>query len=108
MKLLKIEPLKGDVKKYKATFELDNKKTKSVKFGQSGYRDFTLINNKSSKFYISDKKEREKVKANYIQRHSKNENHNAPMTAGALSRHILWNRPTFSASLKDFKKRFNL
>mgnify|MGYP003119997715 CR=1 FL=1 len=108
MKLLRIEKLKSGPKKYKATFKKDNGKEKSVSFGQSGYRDYTLINNRNSKFYIKSKEERDKVKANYIQRHSKNENHNDPMTAGALSRHVLWNLPTFSASLKDFKKRFNL
>jgi len=30
------------------------------------------------------------------------------MSAGALSRWILWNKPTIEASKADFKKRFNL
>ena len=30
------------------------------------------------------------------------------MTAGALSRWILWNKPTISGSLKDIQKRFNI
>jgi len=108
MKLLRIEKLKSGPKKYKAVFKQDSGREKSVTFGASGYRDYTLMSSKGSKFYIADKKERDKVKSNYIDRHSKNENHNSPMTAGALSRHLLWNKPTFGGSLKDFKKRFNL
>jgi hypothetical protein len=29
-------------------------------------------------------------------------------SAGALSRWILWNKPTLAASIKDYKKRFGL
>ena len=48
-------------------------------------------------------------KKRYIERHSgMNEDWNDPLTAGALSRWILWNKPSFEDSIKDFKKRFNL
>ena len=30
------------------------------------------------------------------------------MTAGSLSRYILWNKKTFNNSLKDYKKMFKL
>ena len=44
----------------------------------------------------------------YIKRHQKNEDWNNPMTAGALSRWILWNNPTLSESIADYKRRFGL
>ena len=49
-----------------------------------------------------------KKKDAYIARHKVNENWNDPKSAGALSRYILWNKTTQSASISDFKKRFNL
>ena len=36
------------------------------------------------------------------------EDWNDVTSAGALSRWILWNKPTIEASKADFKKRFNL
>ena len=45
-------------------------------------------------------------KKRYLNRHRKNENWKSPMTAGALSRWILWNKPTLRDSIKDYKKRF--
>jgi hypothetical protein len=50
----------------------------------------------------------DKKKDAYIARHKVNENWNDPKSAGALSRYILWNKTTLSASIADFKKRFNL
>ena len=47
-------------------------------------------------------------KKRYIIRHKKNENWKDPTTAGALSRWVLWNKPSFRASVSDYKKRFNL
>jgi hypothetical protein len=45
----------------------------------------------------------------YLKRHSgMGEHWNKPDTPGALSRWILWNKPSFRASVKDFKKRFKL
>ena len=68
---------------------------KTTHFGASGYTD-----------YIKSKdKERRK---RYLDRHRKRENWSAPKTAGALSRWILWNKPTRAASIADFKRRFNL
>lgn len=39
---------------------------------------------------------------------AKNENWIDPMTAGALSRYILWNPPTLQASTADYARRFGL
>ena len=47
-------------------------------------------------------------KKRYLNRHRKNENWEKYMTAGSLSRYILWNKKTLKASIEDYIKRFNL
>ena len=42
----------------------------------------------------------------YNNRHRRNENWNDPTTAGALSKWILWNKPSLKASIADYKSRF--
>lgn len=81
-------------KKLMAIFD-DGKKKKTTHFGAEGMSDFTIH---------KDPKRKER----YLKRHKKNENWSAPMTAGALSRWILWNKPTLKASVEDYKKRFKL
>ena len=76
-------------KKYMAI--IDDKKT--VHFGQAGASDMTQ--HKS-----------EERKNRYIDRHSKRENWNDPMTAGFFSRWILWNKPTITESIRDTNRRF--
>ena len=66
-----------------------------VHFGQRG-----------SNTYLDHKDEAKKDA--YLKRHKENENWKDPQTAGALSRFILWNQKTLTASIADFKKRFNL
>ena len=66
-----------------------------VPFGALGYEDFTIHGDK-------------KRKTAYLRRHRKNEDWTNPRTAGALSRYILWNKPTIEQSIKDFEKRFNV
>lgn len=78
-------------KKYYALFSDGSK----VYFGASGYEDYTIHKDPA-------RKER------YIKRHEKNENWNNPVSAGALSRWILWNKPTISESIADYKRRFGL
>lgn len=82
-------------KKLMAVFTQDNGKTKTTHFGAEGMSDFT-------------KHKDPKRKERYLKRHKKNENWESPMTAGALSRWILWNKPTLSGSIKDYKSRFKL
>ena len=106
-KLLRIVQSSNKSKKYDAIFMVDDKE-KKVSFGASGYRDYTLINNKNSKFYLPKILDRNVVKDSYIRRHEKNENWNNPLTAGALSRFILWNKKTLSTSIRDYKKRFKV
>tara|TARA_R110001606_G_scaffold374625_1_gene532530 strand:- start:8485 stop:8748 length:264 start_codon:yes stop_codon:yes gene_type:complete len=83
-------------------------KEKKISFGASNYRDNTLINDKNSKFYLKKLVDRNVVKASYIRRHREKENWNNPLTAGALSRFILWNKKTLNSSIRDFKKRFKV
>lgn len=82
-------------KKWDAVFEKDGKE-KVVAFGAKGYSDFTKHKNTTRK-------------ARYIKRHSgMGEHWNKPDTPGALSRWILWNKPSLKGSLRDFRKRFNI
>jgi hypothetical protein len=93
---VEIKPATQKGKKWKAIFyEDDGKKLETIPFGQAGSSDFTQHRDKA-------RKER------YIKRHEAREDWTNPRTAGALSRWILWNLPSFKSSLADFKKRFNL
>ena len=107
VKLLKVIPSDVKNKKYSAYFLLDNGKEKKINFGQAGAKDFTLINNKDSKFYEPDKSKREKIKTAYRSRH-KNDPINNPLTAGSLSWNILWNKPTLAGSISHFKNKFKV
>lgn len=83
-------------KKWDAVFETDKGSQKVVPFGQKGYSDFTKHKDTTRR-------------ARYLKRHSgMGEHWNKPDTPGALSRWILWNKPSLKASVKDFKKRFHL
>jgi hypothetical protein len=96
MKLLSISESDKPDKKLKAVFLQDSGRTKTTHFGSRGMADHTKT------------PQDEERKKRYLARHAKNEKWNEPMTAGALSRWILWNKPTLSASIADYKKRFNL
>ena len=47
-------------------------------------------------------------KERYLNRHKKRENWDSYMTAGSLSRWILWNKETIKSSISDYLKRFEL
>lgn len=47
-------------------------------------------------------------KKRYLSRHKKRENWNNYMSAGSLSRYILWGEPTFRSSVNKYKQMFNL
>lgn len=97
VKLISIETSTRPEKKYMALFDMGDSRTKLVHFGQRGAMDFTLTNDLARK-------------ALYLARHAKNEDWTASgvTTSGALSRYILWNKKTLSASIADFKQRFDL
>ncbi len=82
-------------KKYMAIFYDGEKKIKTTHFGASGYTDYIKSGD-------------EKKKKAYLDRHRANENWNDYKSAGSLSRWILWNKKTLSASIADYRNRFNL
>jgi hypothetical protein len=93
LKTLRKSHSKG--KKWDAIFIVDGKE-RVVPFGATGYSDYTKHKDKTRR-------------ARYIQRHSgMGEHWSRPDTPGALSRWILWNKPTLRGSLRDFKRRFHL
>lgn len=81
-------------KKYMAIFYENGKRIKTTHFGCAGMSDYT-------KHKDTARKQR------YMNRHKATEDWSKPMSAGALSRYILWNKPTLKASIQDYKKRFN-
>jgi hypothetical protein len=95
MKLKTLRKSLKPAKKYDAVFETPEGKEKVVSFGAAGMSDFTL-------HHDEERKER------YLNRHRKNEHWDKPDSPGALSRYILWNKKTVKASLRDYKKRFNV
>ena len=70
-------------------------KIKTTHFGSAGMDDFTKTKD------IAQKRR-------YLDRHRRRENWQDYMSAGALSRWILWDKPTRAESIRAYKKRFNL
>ena len=81
-------------KKLMAIFTRDGRK-KTIHFGAKNMDDYTIT---------KDKAQRQR----YLDRHRARENWNKYMSAGSLSRYILWNKPSFSGSYADYRKKFNL
>ena len=96
--LCKIEESDTKGKKYDATFREKGcpcAKSKPPECGKKEKSDYTIHKD-------DERKDR------YLARHEKNEDWKDPLTPGALSRWVLWNKKTLKASIADFKKRFNL
>jgi hypothetical protein len=93
---VEIKPATQKGKKLQAIFyDDDDKKIQTIPFGQAGASDFT-------------KHKDEERKKRYDDRHKPREDWNNPMTAGALSKWILWDKPTLKQGIASFKKRFDL
>lgn len=83
-------------KKYKAVFYDENRnKIKTTHFGAAGMSDYT-------------KHKDEDRKQAYLARHKNNENWNDYKSAGSLSKHLLWSKPSLSASYNAYLKKFGL
>jgi hypothetical protein len=80
--------------KFIGIFTKDDHETK-IPFGAKGYDDMTTHKNPLRR-------------QRYIQRHKARETWTNPMTAGALSRYILWETPSLQKNIQLFKQRFNL
>lgn len=89
-RLVKVVPSKKARKKYDAVFDDGD----VVSFGAKGYSDFTEHHDA-------------KRKESYLARHSRQEDWQDPKKAGTLARFLLWNKPTLSESIKDFKRKFH-
>ena len=93
---IRIQESTNPEKKLMAIFTKPNGKTKTTHFGARGMSDYTQHKDP-------------KRQKSYLARHGKmGEDWNNPTTAGALSRWILWGKPSLRESFNDFKKRFNL
>jgi hypothetical protein len=89
----------NQLKKYDAVFEV-NGRQKVVSFGArkntgESYSDFTKHGDESRK-------------QRYLARHKAHENWNNPLSPGALSRWLLWNKKSLRESVSDFKRRFHV
>ena len=94
-KFIKVSKSSSKGKKYDALFK--NKKTgreKKVSFGSAGMSDYT-------------KNKDPERKKRYISRHKKRENWTSSgvLSAGWWSKHLLWNKPSYSSSLADVKSK---
>lgn len=94
---VRIEESPNKEKKMVAYFyDKDGKKVKTTHFGARGMSDYT------------QHKDPERMKR-YLARHGKmGEDWKDPTTAGALSRWILWGKPSLRESFNDYKKKFRL
>jgi len=79
-----------------ATFLTDKGREKTTHFGNQGSQDYILSGGD------------DKLKNAYRARHMKDLETHDPTRAGFLSWYVLWNLPSFTASVADYKKRFNL
>lgn len=80
-------------KKFDAIFRnIRTGRQKVISFGAKGMSDYTKH------------KDRQRMER-YNKRHRRRENWNNLMTAGALSKWILWNKPSLKSSIADYKRR---
>lgn len=86
----------NDPNKFKVfVHDANFKRSKTIKFGDSNYQDYTIHKDPL----------RKKL---YDSRHKKNENWSDPYTAGFWAKQLLWNKPTLQESIKDIENRFNI
>lgn len=88
-----------DDKRYQATFTDDSGKKSTTHFGYAN-------GNKTGSTFIDHKNE-DKKKA-WTARHKVRGDFNNYKSASSLAKNILWNKPTLTASINDYKKKFNL
>jgi len=108
IKLKKVQKANNKKNKFTAIFEVDGKE-KKINFGAVGYRDFTLMNTKTSEFYEPDKKKRDIIKDRYQKRHKRNlstAQNPQGLGAAALSYYILWTVPTVKGGIREYLKIF--
>ena len=96
IRYIKLDKSDNIKKKFVATFyDEDKKKIKTTHFGSAGMSDYTINKDDARKEL-------------YLNRHKARENWNDFISAGALSRWLLWNEKTLESSLKYYLNKFNL
>jgi len=95
MKLLYVRRSDRKQKKLVAKFALEGGSERTIHFGA-----------KNSTTFAEGASETKK-KA-YLARHKVREDWNNPLTAGALSKWILWTEPSIKKGIAAFKKRFKV
>ena len=96
MKLLRVERTPNQSKAFRAIFKMDNDKEKRVTFGTSSN-------------YVLNPDKTNQDRENYLKRHKVRENWEDPLTAGSLSRWILWgDSRNLNKNISTFKKKFKL
>lgn len=77
-------------------------------FGAKSMRDYTLINNKQSEFYLPNKEDREKVKRAYLSRHKNDKGLGSIHAPSELSMVILWSAPTIEGGIRNYERKHNV
>lgn len=101
VRLVALMPSDRPGKKLKAVF-VTGHGTLTRHFGAEGHGDYVMY------YEASPTVAREK-RRQYIARHGKGgETWDDPTTPGALSRYLLWEKPTLKQAVAAFKKRFGV
>jgi len=91
-----LEPATDSTHKWVGVFTNETTKDeRRIPFGAKGYEDYTQHKNPLRQ-------------ENYLLRHRSREDWADPLTAGALSRWILWEATSIQEAVRKFKRRFSL
>ena len=90
-----LSPSSRQEKKLMVRIYKNNRRIKTIHFGQKGYEDYTIHHD-------------ENRKKKYIKRHQVNQDWDNFFSAGFWSRWILWNKPTITESAKDTENEFGI
>lgn len=92
-----LRPSSRSDKKFSAELFTDYDRVGMIHFGANGYSDYpTHKDDKRKKSYIARHKPREDWTVSGID------------TAGFWARWLLWNKPTYTQSIRDIENRFNV
>jgi hypothetical protein len=98
IQLMNIKKSDNPKKKMMAIFKIGENRYMKVHFGTVGYQDYTM--------YMKAKSEdANEAKRLYKLRHA-NDNLADLTSPGALSWNILWNKPTITESIQEYKTKF--
>ena len=91
-----LEPATDSTHKWVGVFTNETTKDeRRIPFGAKGMSDYTLNKNPLRR-------------QSYLSRHRSREDWTNPMTAGALSRWILWESTSIQEAVRKFRRRFSL